>query len=56
MLIIALFFSVLLIISSEGMCALNVIPHGRNQKVVKGVQKSVCSQHQVSEFITTLML
>jgi hypothetical protein len=46
-------FSVLHIISSEGMHALNVIPLGKNQKVEKEVLKSVCSQLQVSEFLSS---
>ena len=47
------FFSVLRIISSEGMCASSATPRGRNQKVEKGVPKSVCSPRQVSEFVTS---
>jgi len=52
--IITLFFSVLHIISSEGMCASSATPRGRNQKVEKGVPKSVCSPRQVSEFVTSV--
>jgi len=51
---ITLFFSVLHIISSEGMCASSATPRGRNQKEEKGVPKSVCSPRQVSEFVTSV--
>jgi hypothetical protein len=51
---ITICFSVLHIISSEGMRALSAIPPGKNQKVERGVLKSVCSQLQVSEFVVSV--
>jgi hypothetical protein len=49
--VITICFSVLHIILSEEMYALNVIPLGKNQKAEKGVLKSACSQLWVSEFV-----
>jgi hypothetical protein len=51
---ITLCFSALHTISSEGTCASSATPRGRSQKAERGVQKSVCSPHQVSAFVTSV--